>query len=114
MRNIFLNFGFDEIQNLTIIPDEDVHKQYGPESAVILDRAFYIAKLPRPEIGLSNKIIEKIKKIIDNFDDEKSKILKQILRQYKKGNIEGDDFVETMVKNLNIKTQEATAICFLN
>ena len=110
LRNIFLNFGFDEIQNLTIIPDEDVYKQYGPESAVILDRAFYIAKLPRPEIGLSNKIIEKIKKIIDNFDDEKSKILKQILRQYKKGNIEGDDFVETMVKNLNIKTQEATAI----
>ena len=106
LRNLLLQMGFDETENLTIIPQEDVYREYGPESAVILDRAFYLAKIPRPEIGLSNEIIEKIKNIAE-VDIE---ALKEILREYKKGNIEGDDFVEELVVKLNIKTEEATAI----
>jgi O-phosphoseryl-tRNA(Cys) synthetase len=52
-RQILLNLGFDEAENLTILPDGDVVKQYGPEARVILDRSFYLAELPRPDIGLS-------------------------------------------------------------
>ena len=107
LRSILLEMGFDEIENMTIIPEEDVYRQYGPEAAVILDRAFYIAKLPRPEIGLDDTIISKIKTIAK---DIKIDTLKDILREYKKGNIEGDDFTEELVTKLDIKTNQATAI----
>ena len=55
LRRVILYAGFDEIENKTILPDSDVYKQYGPEAPVILDRAFYLAKMPRPDIGLSDK-----------------------------------------------------------
>ena len=107
LRSILLEMGFDEVENMTIIPEEDVYRQYGPEAAVILDRAFYIAKLPRPEIGLDDTMIAKIKNIAK---DIKIDTLKDILREYKKGNIEGDDFTEELVTKLDIKTEQATAI----
>ncbi|RLG14042.1 MAG: O-phosphoserine--tRNA ligase [Candidatus Nanohalarchaeota archaeon] len=106
LRNLLIQMGFDETENLTIIPEEDVYREYGPESAVILDRAFYIAKLPRPEIGLSNQLTAKIKSIAN----VNIAVLKEILREYKKGNIEGDDFIEELVIKLKIKMQDATAI----
>jgi len=115
LRKIFLDFGFDEVKNLTILPEQDVYKQYGPEAAVILDRVFYLAKLPRPEIGLSKDKINKIKKIVCSSDrraggDFDQTILKRILRDYKKGKIESDDLIEEMVVNLKIQTEQATAI----
>ncbi|MCD6092806.1 MAG: O-phosphoserine--tRNA ligase [Candidatus Aenigmarchaeota archaeon] len=107
LRKIFLDMGFDEMENPTILPAEDVYKQYGPEAAVILDRAFFLAKLPRPEIGLSNKKIAQIEKIIGKFDQMK---LKEIFRKYKKGEIESDDMTEEIVTGLNIKAEQATSI----
>ena len=114
LRKVFLEAGFDEMKNLTIIPEQDIYKQYGPEAAVILDRSFYLAKLPRPEIGLSAEKINKIKKIINPSEgrasDFNQKIFKNILRKYKKGEIESDDLTEEMVTNLKIQTEQATAI----
>jgi len=114
LRKIFLKEGFDETENLTILPQEDIYKEYGPESAVILDRSFYLAKLPRPDIGLSAQKIKEIKKIIRLFggqaEDFSEKKLKEILRDYKKGKIESDDLTEEMVVKLKIKTEQATAI----
>src|SRR4030043_2287643 len=37
-RQTLLDLGFDEVENLTLLPDSDVVKQYGPEARVILDR----------------------------------------------------------------------------
>jgi len=70
-RQILLNLGFDEVENLTLLPDSDVAKQYGPEARVILDRAFYLAELPRPDIGLSAARIAQLKKIAEKIDTEK-------------------------------------------
>ncbi|MDH4068431.1 MAG: O-phosphoserine--tRNA ligase, partial [Dehalococcoidia bacterium] len=84
-RQILLNLGFDEAENLTLLPDSDVVKQYGPEARIILDRAFYLAELPRPDIGLSAKRMAEIKKIAEGTDIDK---LQAILRNYKKGEIE--------------------------
>jgi len=106
-REALYNLGFSEIENKTILPDTDVYKQYGPESPVILDRAFYLAKLPRPEVGLSKERIAKTEKIIGKFDSKK---LQELLRSYKKGEIEGDDFIEEFVITLKIKTEQATEI----
>jgi O-phosphoseryl-tRNA synthetase len=106
-RQILLNLGFDEVENLTILPDSDVVKQYGPEARVILDRAFYLAELPRPDIGLSAKKIAEIKKIAEQIDIEK---LQTILRDYKKGEIEADNLIEELIAKLGIADYEATEL----
>ncbi len=106
-RTILHEMGFSECENRTILPAEEVYLQYGPEAPVILDRAFYLAKLPRPEIGLSNERIGAVEEIIGSFNVD---TLQEILRSYKKGEIEGDDFVESLVKGLGVSTAQATSI----
>lgn len=106
-RRILLYMGFDEIENRTILPDTDVYKEYGPEAPVILDRAFYLAKMPRPDIGLSKEKITQVKQIIGEFNSE---ILQNILRSYKVGEIEGDNFIEEIVVKLKIKTEQASEL----
>jgi O-phosphoseryl-tRNA synthetase len=106
-RQILLNLGFDEVENLTLLPDSDVVKQYGPEARVILDRAFYLAELPRPDIGLSEKRITQLKKIAEKIDIEK---LQTILRNYKKGEIEADNLIEELIAKLGITDYQATEL----
>ncbi len=106
-RELLLDLGFDEVENLTILPDGDVVKQYGPEARVILDRAFYLAELPRPDIGLSSKRIAQIKKIAEEIDLEK---LQTILRNYKKGEIEADNLIEELIAGLGITDYQATEL----
>ena len=106
-RQILLDLGFDEVENLTILPDTDVIKQYGPEARVILDRAFYLAELPRPDVGLSAKKIAEIKKVCGQIDIDK---LQAILRSYKKGEIEADNLVEALITGLGISDSQATEL----
>ena len=106
-RQILLNLGFDEVENLTVLPDSDVVKQYGPEARVILDRAFYLAELPRPDIGLSAKRTAEIQKIAEGMDIEK---LQTVLRNYKKGEIEADNLVEELIARLDISDYQATEL----
>jgi O-phosphoseryl-tRNA synthetase len=106
-RQIILNLGFDEVENLTLLPDSDVVKQYGPEARVILDRAFYLAELPRPDIGLSARRIAQLKKIAEEIDIEK---LQTILRNYKKGEIESDNLIEELIAGLGITDYQATEL----
>ncbi len=107
-REILLARGFDEAENLTILPDTDVMRQYGPEALVILDRAFYLAQLPRPEIGVSAQRIQQVEQIVGraiNVDE-----LGDILRAYKRGDIEADDLIEALMKRLGIEDTHATEI----
>ena len=106
-RQILLNLGFDEVENLTLLPDSDVVKQYGPEARVILDRAFYLAELPRPDIGLSARRIAQLKKIAQEIDIEK---LQTTFRNYKKGEIESDDLIEELIAGLCITDYQATEL----
>jgi len=106
-REILLNLGFDEVENLTILPDYDVSKQYGPEARVILDRVFYLAELPRPEIGLSAQKIAQIKEVAGEIETEK---LRSILRRYKKGEIEADNLIEEFIAGLGISDYQATEL----
>lgn len=106
-REILLKLGFDEVENFTILPDTDVVKQYGPEARVILDRVFYLAELPRPDIGLSVKKMTQVKKIAGEIEVEK---LQSILRNYKRGEIEADNLVEELITKLNISDYQATEL----
>jgi len=107
MRQILLNLGFDEVENLTLLTDSDVVKQYGPEARVILDRTFYLAELPRPDIGLSAGKVAQVKKIAGQIDTEK---LQTILRNYKRGEIESGNLVEELITGLAITDYEATEL----
>ncbi len=99
IREAFLELGFEEIINPMIIDESEVYKQYGPEAPVILDRIFYLAGLPRPDIGLDAKTEEKIRKVIGK---EKISKLKRILREYRERKIDADELIETLKKKLEI------------
>ena len=107
-RKIFLSYGFAETELISIIPEQEIYKQYGPEAPLILDRVFYLAGLSRKELGISEEKKVQIKKIIPDFDN--FDVVKKLFRDYKKGEIEGDDFIEEMVKRLKIKESEASQI----
>ena len=107
VRKIFISMGFSEIENPLFVPEEEVYLQYGPEAPVILDRCYYLAGLPRPDIGLGKAEIEKIHAIHAGIKTEK---VKEILRGYREGTIEGDNLLEEMVGQLGISTGEAAKI----
>ncbi|MFH0860605.1 MAG: O-phosphoserine--tRNA ligase [Candidatus Altiarchaeota archaeon] len=107
VREVFVGLGFDEVENPVFLPEDDVYKQYGSEAPVILDRVYYLAGLPRPDIGLSQDKISDLRKVSASIDVE---TLKQILREYREGAVEGDNLLETMVGRLKIKTDEAAKI----
>ena len=106
-RQTFLKYGFNEIENPVFITEEDVYKQYGPEAPVILDRVYYLAGLPRPDIGISEKKISELKKINPNINVEE---LKKIFREYREGLIEGDNMIEEIAKRLNLTTDESSGV----
>jgi len=110
-RNIFLEMGFEEVITPLITEECHVYLQYGPEAPVILDRIFYLAGLPRADIGISKEKTSEINKIIPNFKEIKQ--LQHIFRRYKRGEIESDDLTETMLKELGVKEEQATQIISL-
>lgn len=110
-RNIFLEMGFAEVITPLITEECDVYLQYGPEAPVILDRIFYLAGLPRADIGISKEKISEIKKVMPHFNEVKE--LQHVFRKYKKGEIESDDLTEALVKELKIREEQATQIISL-
>lgn len=110
MRETLLSYGFEEVVNPSIVSEDDVRRQYGPEAAVILDRVFYLAGLPRPDIGLSRRKVSEIRQVIPGLSGDQVKKLQGIFREYKEGKVEGDDFVEELVTRLGIEAERATAI----
>ncbi len=107
-RKKMIGLGFEELILPIFVEEEEIYKQYGPEAALILDRLFYVAGLPRPDIGISNEKINKINNIIPNFD--KVDVLKEIFRDYKKGEIEADDLIEKFIEKLEVEESTATEI----
>lgn len=101
-RQTFLDLGFTEIYNPIIVEEEDVYKQYGPEAAVILDRCYYLATLPRPEIGLGKDKREKLAKLGVSLTGKRLNNLRAVLRDYKKGVLSPDDFTERIAEALKI------------
>jgi O-phosphoseryl-tRNA synthetase len=107
-RRKMIDLGFEELILPMFVDESEIYKQYGPEAALILDRLFYLAGIPRPDIGISDKKIKKIRSISPKFN--KFEELKQIFRDYKKGDIESDDLIEVFIEKLEIEESEATRI----
>lgn len=107
VRVIFLSLGFDEIENQIFIPEDDVYKQYGSEAPVVLDRCYYLAGLPRPDIGLGGDKIDEVINISAGIDVRE---LKNILREFREGSVGGDDLCEEMVSRLDVTGKEAVEV----
>jgi len=101
LREAYLRLGFEEMANPLIVDDKETHKQFGYEALAVLDRCFYLAGLPRPNVGISDEKITKIKEIIP-VDDAGIETIRQILHSYKKGVIEGDDLVPEISHKLDV------------
>ncbi|HIE13965.1 TPA: O-phosphoserine--tRNA ligase [Candidatus Bathyarchaeota archaeon] len=110
LRHRFLDLGFMEIMNPVIVEDKEIYKQYGPEAPVILDRCYYLATLPRPDIGLSKAKCSEIEKIGVRMTLSKAEALQTVLRSYKKGEIESDDLIEKIADALEVSDSKATLI----
>ncbi|WEU39772.1 MAG: O-phosphoserine--tRNA ligase [Candidatus Odinarchaeum yellowstonii] len=107
-RASFIELGFEEVILPTILPEEEVYKEYGPEAPIILDRIFYLAGLPRADIGLSERKKEEILRIYPDFS--KFNELQEIFRKYKKSEIEADNLLDIMVKELTLPEEVASKI----
>jgi O-phosphoseryl-tRNA synthetase len=110
-RGALLELGFTEVIVPMLVDRREVQVQYGPESAVILDRIFFLAGLERPDIGIGRKKLQEIRKVAPQFKDVKR--LQAIFRRYKRGEIIADDLVEVIVKELGLKEEQATAVLSL-
>jgi len=110
MRQSFLNLGFIEVSNPIIVDETEVYKQYGPEAPVILDRCYYLATLPRPEIGLSKTKCQEIERLGVQLTEKKTADLRKVLRDYKKGKIDSDDLLEKIAGYLDISDSLASSI----
>ncbi len=110
MRQIFIKLGFIEVVNPIIVDEIEVYKQYGSEAPVILDRCYYLATLPRPDIGLSKAKCEKMERMGIKLTPEKITRLQRVLHEYKKGDIASDDLVEKISEALDISDDVATLI----
>ena len=113
-RWALLELGFTEVIVPSIIDKKEVYAQYGPEAPVILDRVYFLAGLERPDIGIDHY---KRKAIWQIAPELKGKVeyekLQKIFRRYKKGIIAADDLVEVMVKELELKEEQASRIISL-
>ena len=108
LRQAYLRLGFEEVVNPVFIEDKEVKRQFGPEALAVLDRCYYLAGLPRPDVGLSDEKIEKLKKL--GISIENREALQKVLHEYKKGKFGGDDLIYKISEVLNIDDALATKV----
>lgn len=102
IRQAYLQLGFTEMVNPLFVEEEHIYKQFGPEAPAVLDRCFYLAGLPRPDIGMGMDKIEKIEKLGVELNEDLVKSLQEVFRGYKKGDVSGDDLVHDVSVALEV------------
>jgi O-phosphoseryl-tRNA synthetase len=80
LREAYMRMGFSEYMNPLIVEERDIYKQFGDEAPAVLDRCFYLAGLPRPNVGISDERIRKIKEIVVGIDDADIEIIRKVLK----------------------------------
>ncbi len=111
LREAYLRLGFTEAMNPVMVEAQDVYKQFGSEALAVLDRCFYLAGLPRPDIGISDERIAQINALIGrSLTPDEVEAVRQILHGYKKGRIEGDDLVQEIAKAIAAPDAQVAAV----
>ena len=102
LRQAYLLLGFQETINPLFIEEDHVYRQFGPEAPAVLDRCFYLAGLPRPDIGISMDKIAQIERMGVLLNEDKIRGIKDVFRSYKKGDTSGDDLVHDVSIALDV------------
>ncbi len=110
LRRAYLSMGFKEVVNPIIVEDVHVMRQFGKEAAAVLDRCFYLASLPKPNVGISSNRIEKIKRIVGRDVSDRVGDLQKVFHSYKKGKIDGDDLSYEIASVLGVDDITAVKI----
>lgn len=113
LREAYLRLGFEEVINPVIIEANNVKKQFGKEALAVLDRCYYLAGLPRPDIGISDERIRQLNVYLGKDKDlSKEEIvgLRNTLHRYKKGEIGGDDLVYEVAQSLSLEDMAITRV----
>lgn len=103
LRTAYMRMGFEEMMNPLIIDEKEVHKQFGHEALTVLDRCFYLAGLPRPNVGISDERKANIFEILGDIGVEGIEKIRKVLHEYKKGDIEGDDLIFEISEKLELQ-----------
>ena len=109
LREAYLRLGFDEMVNPVIVDEEDVRKQFGHEALAVLDRCFYLAGLPRPDLGISDERASLIMELL-GLDYKGVEEIRGILHSYKKGEVEGDDLVAEISHKLDVSDSKVAVM----
>ncbi len=110
MRKRFLDLGFNEVINPVFITETDIIKQWGPPAYAVLDRIYYLATLPRPNVGLSKEKVNAIRAMGVEVDDKKAEELRTLLHSYKKAEISEDELREELARCLGVDDEIALRI----
>ena len=102
LRQAYLMLGFSETINPLLIEEDHIYRQFGPEAPAVLDRCFYLAGLPRPDIGISLDKIERIENLGVPLNEDNIQSLKEVFRSYKRG-CQWDDLVQDVSAALMLK-----------
>ncbi|MCU4139842.1 MAG: O-phosphoseryl-tRNA synthetase [Methanophagales archaeon] len=111
LREAYIRLGFEEVVNPVFVSDEDVKKQFGKEALAVLDRCFYLAGLPRPDIGISEERVRMLEERIGKkLREEEVEALRSTLHRYKRGELDGDDLVSEIRNALNVEDTVVTRL----
>lgn len=111
LRKVYLSLGFKEVVNPIIVEDVHVKRQFGKEALAVLDRCFYLATLPKPNVGISSEKLREIEEILGRkIDSSEVDRLRSVLHSYKKGKINGDDLSFEIARALRVDDVKSTKI----
>jgi O-phosphoseryl-tRNA synthetase len=111
LRDAYLRLGFEEVMNPVIIEEAEVKKQFGKEALAVLDRCYYLAGLPRPDIGISEDRVKRMNAYFNKeFSKEEIEALRNTLHRYKKGEIDGDDMVYEVANSVDVEDIEVAKV----
>ncbi|CAD7770090.1 O-phosphoserine--tRNA(Cys) ligase [Candidatus Methanoperedenaceae archaeon GB37] len=109
LREAYLRLGFDEMVNPVIVDEEDVRRQFGDEALAVLDRCFYLAGLPRPDVGISDERASMVMELL-GIDKAGVEEIQGVLHSYKKGEVGGDDLVAEISHRLNVPDSDVAVM----
>jgi len=110
IRQAYLDIGFREVYNPIFIEEKDIYKQWGEEAPTILDRCFYLATLPRPDVGISQDKVKLLKNMGVDIEPEKKVLLQKVFHSYKKGLFDGEELIAKIAEVLSIEEDKALTV----
>ncbi|MCP8319077.1 MAG: O-phosphoserine--tRNA ligase [Candidatus Methylarchaceae archaeon HK01B] len=110
IRHAYVDLGFREVYNPIFIEEEDIYKQWNNEAPTILDRCFYLATLPRPDVGIDQDKLNLLKKKGVVLEPKKKTVLQKVFHNYKKGLFDGDELITKLAETLSIDEDKALII----